>query len=195
MERTPHDNDTSYINKGTVKRIYGLSDRWIAQLEPPDRIGRHPLNRSKKIALYLRARVDLFITAHQADYDALIHRRTLRYKYETTGAFARRRQLRAWAACVEIEIAPLPQSKRQLEEATVEQQHRFHLVERADVAPPCTPSHTALIAYIRHSFTNYADLIRQVEREDSFTDAYAIIKQRVNTCIEARLAERFGTSA
>lgn len=195
MEQTPNKQDTAFAYKTTIKNTYRLPESWIKRLEPPDKLVHNPHYPSRPSALYLRARVEAFIEAHQAEYDALLQQQAIRSQRAGAVADAARRRLQEWAANVEIEISPLPESKRQLEEQMVKRHESFHGLVYGTEAPPFTLSQNALLAYVRHTFTNYDQLLNEIEGKVGIVDAYTTLKARVNQLIEQRLTEQYGAVA
>lgn len=49
-----------------------------------------------------------------------------------------------------------------------------------------------LVAYVRHTHTNYTELLRQMPAERGFTAAYWIIKRRVNALVREALDQLLG---
>lgn len=192
MGQTSNKQDTAFAYKTTIKNMYRLPESWIKRLGEPDKLVRNPHYPSRQSALYLRARVEAFIEAHQAEYDALLQKQAIRSERASAVADAARRHLQEWAANVEIEIEPLPESKRQLEEQTVKRHEAFHALMYGTEAPPFTLSRNALLAYVRHTFTNYDQLLSEIDGKVGVGTAYTMLKARVNQIMEQRLTEQYG---
>ncbi|MBA3533180.1 MAG: DUF2293 domain-containing protein [Ardenticatenales bacterium] len=181
-----------YIYKTTIKETYGLPESWIALLGEPDKVVPNPHRRSQKSKLYLRARVEALIESRRAEYEKLLERRAARSQIAQRVMAERSQALVAWAETVEIRVAPLPEKKQTLEAAARIEFENFRINERGDFWAELIMSRNALIAHVRHNYTNYHRLLSQMEGKPGIGMAYQIVRERINTAVEQRFRALYG---
>jgi hypothetical protein len=167
----PPRPEKAYVYKMTLRTTYGLTDAMIAQLAPPDKQVPNPHYRSgPPSSLYLIARVESWIDAHQAEVDAARARRAAHSSRMTAQAAERRRQLLAWAETVPVVVEPLP-------EDIWRQAHYYYASwERWDGG---AVGIGGVLAFLRHQYTDYHTLLAQLEGKPGADAAYLIVKRRV----------------
>lgn len=170
------------IYKTTLKKTYGLPDSWIKQLGDPDKVIPNPHHRATKSYLYLRARVEVFIDDHQAEYDAMLMKRAERSARGKRVASRRAHELAVWARLVEIQIEDLP-SLRCMEEQAAADFVAFHAFERNDFDAQFIPSRRAIESHVRHARTNYEGLLQELEGKPGCHEAYLIVRSRVDEAV------------
>ncbi|MFQ5796231.1 MAG: hypothetical protein ACE5JP_14440 [Candidatus Bipolaricaulia bacterium] len=183
---------TEFVYKTTLKTVYGLTDSWIKRLGPPDKEVPNPHRLSTKSYLYRRARVELFIEAHQAEYERLLSKRAERSKRATAVADRRAQSLLTWAKDVPIVVNELPRRLRDLERATEAAFVDFRAWERNDYDTEFTMSYNALVAFVRHNATDYEWLLSEIEGKPGCGEAYLVLKQRANQAVESKLKQQYG---
>ena len=182
---------TEYIYKSTIKNTYGLTDSWIERIGEPDKIVPNPHYRSRKSYLFLRARVEAFIDEHQKEYEAFLVKGNQRRVKAQAVADRRIKELIEWAHDVELVIDRLPKHLNTLESEAERQFYSFRTFERDDYDTTFTMSYNALVAHVRHQYTNYEYLLIQIERKPGCHDAYIVIRNRCDDLIKAQLKEHY----
>lgn len=187
---TPVAND-EVIPRTIVRHVYGLPPSWIRQLGRPDQIKPHPRHLGKTIALYSRCRVEALIEARQPAYLQMLIRRAKQYRRYTAETCRQAHDLIAWARTVEIVVAALPQTVAQLEQETTAS---FLLNCAGENGDPFVLTPKAMVAHVRHTCTNYHQLLNRLQRGPGTTVAYLILKRRVNQVVRKTLRQQYGTS-
>ena len=148
-----------FVTLGTLKTEFGFSAKWITALGPPDQEKPNPRYRTAApMKLYAVNRVLAFIADHQAAYDVWIQERAKRSGAARRGAEQRleraeelRRQRAAeaerWATNVPTEILRLP---------------RYAESKACQHFGTDSVNDRGVIAYLRHRYTNYDDLLREM---------------------------------
>lgn len=177
-----------------LKRVYRLSNAWIRRLGPPDRfVAGNPRRHSHGVGVYDRARIEVYLEEHHEEYLALLLAQAERSRQEGAQECQRAAMLTQWAETVEIlVIAPLP----------VEMSRLRREAERVFLAS-CTPAEKirgfkftkrAVVAHVRHHYTNYHALLLKFDRaKQSSTAAYLILRNRVNRLVTRLVAQQYGS--
>lgn len=178
---------TEFCYKSTLRTVYGLPDSWIARLGDPDKSVPNPHYRSgPPSSLYLRARVEAFIEENQADYERMIVERRSRQARARGAAEQREQALTAWAGAVEIVSRPLPDQQTLHDQ--VEVFYAWRNYERGRESDfYLTPG--AVVAHLRHSYTNYETLLQYVEGNPGCAEAYLVLKRRCTEVAEGLLQQ------
>lgn len=179
-----------FAYKTTLKKTYGLTDSWIKRLGEPDKVVPNPHYRNgPPSSLYRRTRVEEFIEANQEEYDKLQAKRAKLRAASQRVADKKRQETLSWAESVGIELLEdkLPKTYNGLCRACEEKFLTF-IPFSADFSL----TNNAIVAYIRHNFTNYEALLSQAEGRTGVGEAYWVIKARVNETVKKMLEVRYG---
>lgn len=191
------------IYHSTLRHVYGLSPAWIRRLGQPDRLHPHPRDPAKKVSLYSRRRVEAYLEAHRMEYLRMLVARAKRSGQTAAETCRRAQALMAWAKTVEITAGPLPDTLAQL---TQEARASFLSYQatagfgpqgrgQGDGAQPEDDfkiSNRAILAHLRHTNTNYPELLGRLTRAPGTTLAYLILKRRVNRKLSSLLRQQYG---
>lgn len=186
------DNQAKYVYKTTIKEAYGLTDSWIKRLGEPDKVAPNPHYRSKKSYLYLRRRVEAFIGAHQDEYDELLKKRAARSAKMQAIADRRVEALLSWAEKSPVQVGELPRQLAKLKRRLTDDFQNFRAYQHGDFLGEFTMSPNAIVAHVRHTSTNYEDLLLQIEGKPGCHVAYLIIREHCDAAIEKRLDDKYG---
>ena len=185
---TPAAND-EVIPRTIVRHVYGLPLSWIRQLGRPDQIKPHPRHLGKTIALYSRWRVEALIEARQPAYLQMLISRAKQYRRHTAETCRQAHDLIAWARTVEIVVATLPRTVAQLAQETIAS---FRLNCAGEHGDPFVLTPKAMVAHVRHTGTNYHQLLDRLQCSPGTTVAYLILKRRVNQAVRETLRQQYG---
>ena len=97
----------------------------------------------------------------------------------------------AWARNVEIVVTTLPQTVAQLAQET---SASFRLNCAGENSDRFVLTPKAMVAHVRHTCTNYHQLLSQLQRGPGTTVTYLILKQRVNQVVRERLRQQYGVA-
>jgi len=183
---------TEYVYKTTLKKTYGLTDSWIKRLGEPDKVVPNPCYRSKQSYLYLRRRVEAFIDAHQDEYDKLLEGQAARSAKMQLVADRRTQELLTWAQDSSVQVAGLPHQLDRLKQHVVNDFQTFQIFNHPNWDGEFTMSAKAIIAYVRHTLTNYEALLAEIEGKPGCHAAYQVIRARVNAIVEKELDDKYG---
>jgi len=183
--------DDKYIPRTIVRHVYGLPPGWLRQLGRPDQIKTQRHDDSKRIALYRRQRVEAFIDTRQPAYLQMLIRRAKQHRHNWVEACRQVNDLIVWARTVEIVVAPLPRTAAQLEQETTAS---FLLNCAGQNGDRFVLTPKALVAHVRHTCTNYHQLLDRLQCSPGATVAYLILKRRVNRVIRERLRQQYGAA-
>lgn len=187
---TPAAND-EVIPRTIVRHVYGLPPSWIRQLGRPDQIKPQPHGDNNPIALYSRWRVEALIEARQSAYLQMLIRQAKRHRRHRSETCRQAHDLIAWARTVEIVVAALPQTVAQLEQETTAS---FLLNCAGQNGDPFVLTPKAMVAHVRHTCTNYHQLLDRLQCSPGTTVAYLILKRRVNRVVRERLRQQYGAA-
>ena len=187
---TPATND-EVIPRTIVLHVYGLPPSWIRQLARPDQIKPHPRHLGKTISLYSRWRVEALIQARQPAYLQMLISRAKQYRRHTAETCRQAHDLITWARTVEIVVAALPRTVVQLAQETTAS---FLLNCAGEHGDPFVLTPKAMMAHVRHTCTNYHQLLNRLQRGPGTTVTYLILKRRVNRVVRKTLRQQYGTS-
>ena len=183
MNNLNHREQAAYVYRSTLKSRYLIDETWIARLGPRDKQVPNPHYLSGPPAsLYRVARVETFLDAHAKEFLQYLGRRAKRSNAMTAVAETKRQELREWARSVEIEHYPWPENLWQVCQAHLEALYRCGLMSGV---PDASPRH--ILNMLRHAYTNYETLLADTDGKVGASEAYSVIKQRVNREIGARL--------
>lgn len=178
---------SEFVYKSTLKTVYGLPDSWIARLGEPDQQVKNPHYRSgPPSSLYRRARVEAFIEENQGDYERMLAERRVRQARAKGAADQRAQTLMAWANAVDIKCTQLLPVDRQLLDDQVEAFYAWRNYERGDYRDFYL-THGAVVAYVRHNYTNYEALLQYIEGKPGCAEAYLVLKRRCTEIAEGLL--------
>ncbi len=195
MMPTPYTQQTTsaanaeYVPRTIVRHVYGLPSSWLRQLGRPDQIEPHPRDPGKTIALYHRRRVEAFIDARQPAYLHMLIRRAKQHRRHTAENCRQVYNLIAWARTVEIVVATLPRTMAQLERETTAS---FLLNCAGQNGDRFVLTPKAMVAHVRHTCTNYHQLLDRLQCSPGATVAYLILKRRVNRTVRERMQRQYG---
>ena len=163
------------ITKTSLTETYGLNDTWIARLGEPHKTKPNPYSRkAPPMRLYRRIDVENFLELHNEEYNLYLTQRAKRSKISKSIAEKKQNEAQQWAESLNIKIYRLPRLDR--------------LTEKATLFYEGTPNTNGIIAYVRHNYTNYEEILTELERgKVGSPAAYRVIKDRVNSEIEQRL--------
>jgi hypothetical protein len=181
--------NNEYIPCAAVRHIYGLPLTWIWQLGRPDQIKSHPRDPTKTVSLYARQRVEAFIEARQLAYLHMLVARARKSRPQQAKSCRQVQELIAWARTVEVVISTLPASVTQLKQET---EASFLTQLDHGNGQKFVLSEKAMVAYLRHTCTNYHQLLARLRRDPGTTVVYLILKRRVNQALRKRLQRRYG---
>jgi len=186
------------IYHSTLRHVYGLSPAWIRRLGQPDRLHPHPRDPAKKVSLYSRRRVEAYLEAHQAAYLRMLVARAKRSGQAAAETCRQAQTLMAWAKTVEITAGPLPDTLAQLTQEArasfLSYQATAGFGPQGDGARPEDDfkiSARAILAHLRHTNTNYPELLGRLTRAPGTTLAYLILKRRVNRKLSSLLRQQY----
>ena len=186
---------SDYCYKTTLKDMYGLTDSWIKRLGEPDKIVPNPHRRSTKSYLYLRMRVEAFIDENREDYERLQEGSAKRSAIATAVAERKRQETMELVNSATLKVHYLPQDFKKLYDDTLAAGIAF--LQRRGIGTyysdqEFTMSPNAITAYVRHQLTNYEQLLKTIEGKVGKVDAYFLIRDRVDSLINAALENQYG---
>lgn len=184
---TTHSPTEEYINHSTLRHVYALPPGWIRQLGQPDKVEVHPRDPTKTVTLYARRRVEAFIGERRAAYLRMLVARAKRFRPATAGTCRQAQQLMAWARTVDITVGPLPGTLTRLEQETEASFLRAGISGQEFIL-----TGKAIVAHVRHTHTNYHQLLARLQRAPGTMVAYLILKRRVNRAVWDRLRQQYG---
>ena len=190
QQTTPAAND-EVIPRTIVRHVYGLPPSWIRQLGRPDQIKLQLYGDGKPIALYRRQRVEAFIDARQPAYLQMLIRQAKRHHRDRSETCRQAHDLIAWARTVAIVVAALPQTVAQFEQEITT---TFRLHCAGENGDPFVLTPKAMVAHVRHTCTNYHQLLNRLQRGPGATVAYLILKRRVNQVVRETLRQQYGAA-
>lgn len=176
--------EKQYVYKTTLRDVYGLTDRMIAELGDPDKYTKNPHWRSGPMAsLYLIERVEAWCDANRARINDILEKRAARQRAAKRAVETKYIALIHWAETAEIELEPLASYEDAWKSAeTYYSGSSWH--DRYDGV-----SFGGVIAYMRHNCTNYDRLLRQIDGKVGTHEAYQILRGRVDDLVEKWLNE------
>ncbi len=186
---TTHSPTEDYINHATLRHVYALPPSWIRQLGQPDKVEVHPRDPTKTVTLYARRRVEEFIEERRVAYLRMLVARATRLRPATAGTCRQAQHLLAWARTVDITVNPLPDTLTQLKQET---KTSFLSRQAGGSCQNFVLTGKAIVAHVRHTHTNYHQLLARLKRAPGTTVAYLILKRRVNRAIRDRLRQQYG---
>ena len=190
QQTTPAAND-EVIPRTIVRHVYGLPPSWIRQLGRPDQIKLQLHGDGKPLALYRRQRVEAFIDARQPAYLQMLIRQAKRHHRDRSETCRQAHDRIAWARTVAIVVAALPQTVAQFEQETTAS-FRLHCAGQNGDPFVLTPK--AMVAHVRHTCTNYHQLLNRLQHGPGATVAYLILKRRVSQAVREKLRQQYGAA-
>lgn len=169
-------SEKKLVYKTTLKKTFGLTDSMIRELGEPDKVVKNPHYSSGPPAhLYSVERVERWVEENPERVEKARKRREKLSKALTQAAKKKRRDLVSWCKNVEIKCDAIPpdiheEAKRHYEE--------FFMVERGKIAH--TPGINGVVSYVRHNYTNYHELLAKIEGKPGASEAYWVIRDRVD---------------
>lgn len=160
--------ERNLLTKGALKSEYGLTERLIGLIGPPDLKRRNPLYKSAApMQLYQRERVELWLAENQSLIAASDRRKAASQKAVTTKEERARQEVAALVRDLQIEKV---RKKRLRREAADYYRSRYEhwdgeVTERA------------LCSYIRHNHTNYDSVLAAIYGKVGAGRLYTAAKQ------------------
>jgi len=164
-----------YVTKSKLKTEYELTDSLIKKLGAPDAEKANPMYKSAApMQLYLRERV----AAWCAENSDLIEKARQRRKHARKAVETKRQQGRGRLASLlaQLQLKPIPARQR------LENQVANFLFERYGTSEV---SEKAVCSYLRHNYTNYESILRDIRGVVGKGQLYADAKLYI-TCIIIR---------
>ena len=183
---------SDYIYKTTAKKVYGMTDKMLIALGKPDKLVPNPHRKTQKAALYLRQRVTEWIDANQGWWKQEVDKRAERSARSRQAADNKRQKTIAWAETIVIITDPLPVSFAKLAQETTDRGNE-RLYEQGRFYDQYILSSSAVVAHLRHMYTNYESLLQELEGLVGTAEAYMIIRQRCDALITERLTLQYPT--
>jgi len=173
------------IDWKTIRCVYGLPCSWIQRLGDPDVITAHPHDPLRYCLFYSRRRVEGFIDRQRVDYLKMLVAGARESRPNDQHRCQQVEAIINWARGVEINVSPLPACPSELKQEI----ERYHLETNSGNFKMCE---AALIAHVRHSRTNYPELLGQLKnRMAGATPAYLIIRHRINKLILRSMSQQY----
>ncbi|MCZ7547400.1 MAG: hypothetical protein M5R40_29525 [Anaerolineae bacterium] len=179
--------EKEFVYKTTLRKVYGLTDAMIADLSAPDALVPNPHYRDGPPAmLYRIARVEAWIEAHAAEVEAARDQRRRRAAGQRRATAVKYDRTLRWAQTAPIYIEGISSD---LPERAARYYALAAWAQGRDDGWGEALTEGGLIAYARHTCTNYEDLLRELSGRVGAADAYPILKTRVNEAVCAALVE------
>ena len=170
-----------YIYMSTAKTEFGLTPSLILELGEPDKLVPNPKFRSSSPArLFLRSRVEEFCAKNKERLDALKSEAAKRRLSASKAVETKRKKVLSFIEGVEIEFFTMPSYAKLLSEADA------HAIERYG-AKAHNVGFYGVCATVRHRYTNYEKILKDVEGRTGKDDAYLAIRERLDGLIEAKV--------
>lgn len=191
MNSKPED----YVCKSTLRNKYQLSESWISRLGPPDKCVPNPHYRqASEMQLYEVGRVEKFIAANKAEYDAWVKKRAklaeapLRKAEEVrrTRVEASRkatRRVKDWMKKVAVKIRPIPANIWDVAQNSYEDHYGLEFRGMG---------YNGLVAYLRHESTNYEELLQTLDELTQDDEGNNVVLGEIDTDWRGRPV--YGTS-
>jgi hypothetical protein len=163
-----------YVTRTALREQFGMSEPWIRRLGEPDRTEAKPGRRrgGPVRQLWREGRVRAFLDANRDDF--VRHRAGRKGQAGTKGGSKGLRDAALdWVERAEIILAPLP--------ADLNKACRLYLnrTGRRDH----TVSPRAIVAMLRHGYTNYDALLDALAGDPGRWRAYPLLRARVNASV------------
>jgi hypothetical protein len=169
-----------YVYKSTLRKVYGLTPRMIAECGPADKTRENPYYRNGPDAsLYLIERVEAWIEANKERVEKARASRGKRSEAMKTVHDKKRaerlRKEEAWVSGVQITVAdPLPDS----------------LLKDAGFISHRDPLEAKGVhAHVRHRLTNYHSLLAELNEREFSGDLYLLLRKRIDAVVTAALVK------
>lgn len=141
------------VTKGALKAEYGLTERLIGMLGPPDLTRQNPhYQRAAPMQLYQRERVERWIAANQSLLAASDKRKAASQKAVATKEERSRQEVAALVR--DLQIGKV--RKKRLHREAAESYRLRYDYWNGEV------TERALCSYIRHNYTNYEEILRAI---------------------------------
>lgn len=172
-----------YVLRSTLHSRYLMDDTWVARLGPRDKHLVNPYRPSgSPMSAYRVARVEAFLEAHAGKYAEYLVFRAKHSNVLTAEAEWQEHEILEWAWRARIEHRPWPDDLWQTCRA-----HLESLCLSGLPVPVPEVSMERIHGMLRHEYTNYEALLADTNGTVGAPDACAILKQRANSELAARL--------
>ena len=170
-QRTSDDTGEGYVTRASLREQFGLSEPWIRRLGEPDRTEAQPGRRrgGPVRQLWRVGRVQAFLDAHRDDFARHLAGRKGRPATKGGGEGA----ARGWAERAEIVVAPLP--------VDLGKACRLYLNRMGHRDYSVSPR--AIVAMLRHGYTNYDSLLDVLADQPGRWRAYPVLRARANAAV------------
>jgi hypothetical protein len=199
------ENKDNMLTKTAIKEWFEVNDGWIQRLGEPDKVVK--MRGGRQAHLYLTDRVNAFFAAHQDELEAYHEKRKKRSTAARKGMETRLKKLIDFAETVDLELdlSELPEKLSWLKNETI---NNFHDLQQWRLAYANNPSleyaerledqaanfkltPKAIIAYVRHCYTDYDPILEEIRGKPGTARAYDTIRRRVDDAILQELRRRY----